>query len=145
MTDTPVIDGRLVGLAHYASRALLERALTSTGVTFTESAMLRALVDHGGHLESAVLVKRVTKALGNTDSQAAHAAAERLISDGLLDAATEGVSVTDAGRSVLEEVQAGGRKVAARLYADIPREDLEIAGRVLTLVLERANAELEAS
>ncbi|MEU6218912.1 MarR family transcriptional regulator [Streptomyces sp. NPDC047022] len=145
MTDTPVIDGRLVGLAHYASRALLEQVLTSTGVTFTESAMLRALEDHGGHLDSTVLVTRVTKALGNADGQAAHAAAERLIADGLLDSATDGVSMTDAGRAVLEEVQAGGRKVAARLYADIPRADLETAGRVLTLVLQRANAELESS
>lgn len=35
--------------------------------------------------------------------------------------------------------------VSAKLYAGIPAEDLAVAGRVLTLITQRANAELAGS
>lgn len=144
MTDpTPVVDGRLIGLTHYASRALLERVLARTGTTFAQSAILRTVADHGGRLERTSLVALVMNALKSTDEQALRAAVEDLVAGGLLDVpAKDRVSLTERGRELLAETQAGGKEVAARLYAGIPREDLEAAGRVLTLVLGRANAEL---
>jgi DNA-binding transcriptional regulator PaaX len=140
---TPVVNGQLVGLAHYASRTLLERVLAPTGTTFTQSVMLRTLADHGGHLERTSLVTLVMNALKGADEQAARTAVQDLVTDKLLDSPAEDqVSLTDTGRELLEEIQAAGKEIASRLYADIPQEDLETAGRVLTLVLERANAEL---
>ncbi len=50
--------------------------------------------------------------------------------------------LTDAGRELYESTTAETAEISARLYAGIPTEDLEIAGIVLALVTERANAEL---
>lgn len=53
----------------------------------------------------------------------------------------EGIAVAEA--SELRE-RVGGRigEIAARLWGDLPAEDLAAAGRVLGTVLRRANAEL---
>lgn len=50
--------------------------------------------------------------------------------------------LTDAGRELYETTTQETAEISARLYAGIPAEDLAVAGRVLTLVTERANAEL---
>ncbi|MGV9566375.1 MarR family winged helix-turn-helix transcriptional regulator [Streptomyces sp. NPDC003480] len=143
---TPVANGQLVGLTHYASRALLERVLARTGTTFVQSSALRTLADHGGRLDRASLAAEVIGALKIVDETAVDAAVDGLVADRFLDATADGrVSLTDPGRELLDVIQGGGREIASRLYADIPREDLETAGRVLALVLERANAELRAA
>ncbi|MGO4749592.1 MarR family transcriptional regulator, partial [Streptomyces sp. 2MCAF27] len=52
------------------------------------------------------------------------------------------VRLTAAGRELHESTSAETAEISARLYAGIPAEDLAVAGRVLALVTERANAEL---
>lgn len=52
--------------------------------------------------------------------------------------------ITDAGRALLDRTSAETAPITARIYAGIPAEELAIAGRVLTLITERANAELAA-
>jgi DNA-binding MarR family transcriptional regulator len=54
------------------------------------------------------------------------------------------VRITDAGRELFETTSAGTAPITARVYAGIPAEDLAAAGRVLSLVTERADAELAA-
>jgi hypothetical protein len=143
---TPVVNGRLLGLTHYASRALLERVLARTGTTFNQSVALQALAANGGDMERARLVGGVVDSLKIVDEAAAGAAVEQLIAGKLLDVSAEDrVSFTDHGRELYDGIQAGGKEVASRLYAGIPQGDLESAGRVLALVLERANAELAAA
>ncbi|MFD1662983.1 MarR family transcriptional regulator [Streptomyces caeni] len=142
---TPTLDSRLVGLTHYASRTLLERLLARTGTTFDQSVALRALADHGGTLEHTALVARLRDGLKIGDEAVARTAVDTLIAEGLLEIAQERVSLTDRGRDLSDGIQAGAREIASRLYAGIPQEDLETAGRVLTLVLERANADLAAA
>ncbi|MET9049398.1 MULTISPECIES: MarR family transcriptional regulator [unclassified Streptomyces] len=142
----PVANGRLIGLTHYASRALLERILARTGTTFTQSSALRTLADHGGVLERGSLVSLVRDALRTTDEPEIATAVEGLVANGMLDmSADDRVSFTDRGRELLDGIQDGGKEVASRLYAGIPQEDLETAGRVLALVLQRANTELAAA
>ena len=141
-TTTPPVNGQVIGLAHYASRALLETVLARTGTTFNQSVALRAVSDNGGTVERDWLVHRLAGALKITESTATETVDE-MTELKLLDAPTAGqVTLTDSGRELFEGVQAGGSKIAARLYAGIPAEDLAVAGRVLTLVTERANAEL---
>ncbi|MFC3572470.1 MarR family winged helix-turn-helix transcriptional regulator [Streptomyces yaanensis] len=144
-STTPIVNGQLIGLTHYASRALLERVLARSGTTFPQSVALRAIADNGGDAERAGLVDRVTAALKFSDDAAARLAVEELVAAKLLDTPTaDRVSLTDSGRELFDSIQAGGREIASQLYAGIPQEDLETAGRVLTVVLERANAELAA-
>jgi len=143
-TTTPLVNGQVIGLAHYASRGLLESVLAHSGTTFHQSVALRAVADNGGTVERDWLVDRLTGAL-KIDEAPARATVDELTAAKLLEApSADQVSLTDSGRDLHESIQAGGKVIAARLYAGIPAEDLQTAGRVLALVTERANAELAA-
>jgi len=52
------------------------------------------------------------------------------------------VRVTDAGRQLHARIRSVVVEITDRMWGDLPAEDLAAAGRVLTIVLERANAEL---
>ncbi|MCX4452101.1 MarR family transcriptional regulator [Streptomyces sp. NBC_01340] len=139
---TPPVNGQVIGLAHYASRAALETVLARVGSTFNQSVALRAVSDQGGTLERGRLVGRLTGALKIEESVAEETVEEMTALKLLAETDAELVSLTEHGREVFEEIRTGGNEIAARLYADIPAEDLATAGRVLTLLTERANAVL---
>ncbi|MET7383903.1 MarR family winged helix-turn-helix transcriptional regulator [Streptomyces sp. NPDC005529] len=140
-TTLPV-NGQVIGLAHYASRAALERILARSGTTFNQSVALRAVSDNGGTVERGRLVGRLTGAL-KIEEPVARATVEEMTARELLAEPSAGqVSLTDAGRELFDSIRTAGNAIAARLYAGIPAEDLAAAGRVLTLVTERADAEL---
>ncbi|MFF0186286.1 MarR family winged helix-turn-helix transcriptional regulator [Streptomyces sp. NPDC005244] len=140
-TTLPV-NGQVIGLAHYASRAALERILARSGTTFNQSVALRAVSDNGGTVERGRLMGRLTGAL-KIEEPVARATVEEMTARELLAEQSAGrVSLTDAGRELFDSIRTAGNAVAARLYAGIPAEDLAAAGRVLTLVTERADAEL---
>lgn len=139
---TPTVNGQVIGLAHYASRAALETVLARTGTTFNQSVALRAVSDNGGTVERNWLVGRLTGAL-KIGETAARETVDEMTALKQLEVPTTGqVSLTDSGRELFEGIRAGGNEIAARLYAGIPAEDLATAGHVLTLITERANAEL---
>ncbi|WP_329535386.1 MarR family transcriptional regulator [Streptomyces sp. NBC_01450] len=139
---TPPVNGQVIGLAHYASRAALETVLARVGSNFNQSVALRAVSDQGGTLERGRLVGRLTGALKIEESAAEETVEEMTALKLLTETDAELVSLTEHGREVFEEIRTGGNEIAARLYADIPAEDLATAGRVLTLLTERANAVL---
>jgi DNA-binding MarR family transcriptional regulator len=140
-TTTPLVNGQVIGLAHYASRAALETVLTRTGTTFNQSVALRAVSDNGGTVEHDWLVGRLTGALKIEEAAARKTVDEMTALKQLAEPTPGQVSLTDSGRELFEAIRAGGNEIAARLYAGIPAEDLATAGRVLTLITERANAE----
>lgn len=136
------VNGQVIGLAHYASRAVLERVLARSGTTFHQSVALRAVSANGGTVERAWLVNRLTGAL-KVEEPVARATVEEMTARGLLEEPGAGqVSLTDVGHELFESIRAEGNAIAARLYAGIPAGDLAAAGRVLALVTERADAEL---
>ncbi|MFF4019715.1 MarR family transcriptional regulator [Streptomyces sp. NPDC001843] len=143
-TSTPVVDGRVIGLAHYASRAVLERVLAPYGVTFQQFVTLRLAAVADGPVRTDDLVDGVVTTVKSRAADV-RATVEELVDAGLL-APEEPfrVRVTDAGRGLYAKGSAETAAVATRLYAGIPEEDRAAAGRVLTLVTERANAELAA-
>ncbi|MDI9829744.1 MarR family transcriptional regulator [Streptomyces sp. KAU_LT] len=145
MTTTPPrLDPRVIALAHYASRALLERVLARHGATFQQSVTLRVAALADGPVERDELVGQVTGSLKCAPEEA-RSVVEELAGAGLL--APDGpsaVRITDAGRELFTTTSAETAPVSARIYADLPEEDLAVAGRVLTLITERANRELAA-
>lgn len=143
-TTAPLLDPRVIALAHYASRALLERVLARHGATFQQSVTLRLVNVADGPVERDHLVDGVVGAL-KIDAAEAHSVVDELIAAQLL-APQEPyrVRITDAGRELYERTSAETAPISARVYADLPTEDLAAAGRVLTLITERANAELAA-
>ncbi|MER5428279.1 MarR family transcriptional regulator [Streptomyces sp. NPDC002588] len=142
-TTTPLADARLIGLAHYAGRAVLEHVLARHGATFQQQITLRAAVTADGPLDLDTLVAGVVAAL-KVDAESVRATVGELLDRELLAAGEEGIRPTDAGRELLATVGAETAPFSARIYAGIPTEDLAAAGRVLTLVIERAGAELAA-
>ncbi|MEU8990856.1 MarR family transcriptional regulator [Streptomyces sp. NPDC048558] len=143
-TTTPLLDPRVIALAHYASRALLERVLARHGATFQQSVTLRLVNVADGPVERDHLVDGVVGAL-KIDAAEAHSVVDELIAAQLLAPQEPSrVRITDAGRELHERTSAETAPISARVYADLPTEDLAAAGRVLTLITERANAELAA-
>ncbi|MDO3705703.1 hypothetical protein Q3W71_28945 [Micromonospora sp. C28SCA-DRY-2] len=141
------VNGQVIGQAHYATRAVLERELVGFGLTFHQSLALNAVAAEGGTVVPAHLVERLTGAL-KVDRSVVLTAVDDLVAGGLLRALPDGgaaLALTDAGREVQRRVADVVAVIAARLYADIPAADLAVAGRVLTLLKQRADAELAAT
>lgn len=144
MPNAPTINGQVIGQAHYATRTVLERLLAGTGTTFEQSVALNVAADGGGSVQRNQLVARMTGGLKIDDSAVSATVAE-LIASGLMEVPPgeeSHVRLTDAGQALQRQIRTGIGEVTARLYGDFPAEDLATAGRVLTIVTERANAEL---
>lgn len=143
-TTAPAVNARIIGLAHHAPRALLERVLDRHGVTFHQNVTLRLVAIAAEPVGRDELVGEVTGAL-KTDDSFVHGVIAELLSAKLLEADPADPSrlrPTDTGRDLHERVAAESGAIAARLYAGIPAADLAVAGRVLTLITDRANTEL---
>ena len=52
--------------------------------------------------------------------------------------------LTDAGQQLFGRIRGAVTEITGRLWGDLPAEDLATAGRVLSIVTERASAELAA-
>jgi DNA-binding MarR family transcriptional regulator len=142
-TTAPIASGRAIALAHYAGRALLERALAKHGLTFEQSVTLRGVVVAGGVVGRDELVGEIAGGL-KVEGAVVRGVIGEMAAGGLV-AEEEGagrVTVTEAGREVYEMTTREAAGISARLYAGISVEELAVAGRVLALVTERANAEL---
>jgi hypothetical protein len=146
MTQTPTLNGRDIGQAEHATRAVLDRLLARTGTKFHGWVILNQLDAAGGTLGEDDLTGRITHGL-KIGADAVHAAAAELAWQGLISrapaaAAGTQVALTAAGTARFEQVQGGIGQVTQRLYGGLPEADLAIAHRVLATVTERANAEL---
>ncbi|SIM71778.1 hypothetical protein [Micromonospora cremea] len=149
MSTAPTLNGQVVGQAHYATRALLERAVAPLGVTFGQALTLNVLA--AGAIERTGLVHRITSTL-KVDEPAAHTLITQLVDADLAQvddrtptgAGQPRVWLTDTGHTVQGRISDAVAGITARLYADIPADETSTAARVLTLVTQRANAELAA-
>ncbi|MFJ8200986.1 MarR family transcriptional regulator [Streptomyces sp. NPDC096152] len=143
-TAAPPVNGRVIALAHYAARALLEGVLARHGATFHQSVTLRAVVVAGESLGRDELVGDVSGSL-KTDESIVRGVVEELTAMKLLEedpAVASRIRLTAAGQKLYESTTAETAEISARLCAGIPAEELAVAGRVLSLITERANAEL---
>ncbi|UUU26509.1 MarR family transcriptional regulator [Streptomyces sp. DSM 40750] len=145
-TTAPTVNGRVIGLAHYAGRAVLESVLAGYGLTFQQSVTLRLVAVADEPVDRDRLVGQVVDSL-KVEEADIRAVVEELVSATLLEtdpAQPSRLGITDAGRELHTRSAAETAPISARIYAGIPTEDLAAAGRVLDLVVERANAELAA-
>jgi DNA-binding MarR family transcriptional regulator len=143
-TSTPPVGPRDIALAHYAGRALLETVLTRHGITFQQSVTLRLAALADGPVGREQIVDGVTGAL-KIDTAEVHRVLDELIAAQLLtpDGSSD-VRITDAGRELYATTSGETAPITARIYDGIPTEDLAVTGRVLSLITERAGAELTA-
>ena len=143
-TDTPSFNAQILGQTEKALNAILDRELAGTGLTEPQWVTLTLTVMSGGTVERDQLVDRVAGALKVSVAEAQARVAE-LAAAGLLQAPEgEGsrVTLTHAGRQLHAGIGAALTPITQRMWGDLPAEDLATAGRVLSTILARANAEL---
>ncbi|HET6859624.1 MAG TPA: MarR family transcriptional regulator [Streptomyces sp.] len=142
-TTAPATDARALGLAHYAARGVLEHFLAGHGATFQQQIALRAAVTAQTPLTPDDLVAQVRGYL-KADPADIRATVDELLAEQLLVADGVHLRPTDAGRKLLADIGTEIAPISARIWGQIPADDLAAAGRVLALVTARANAELAA-
>jgi DNA-binding MarR family transcriptional regulator len=135
---------QLLGQTEKAANALLDRLLVEPGLTEPQWITLSITVMSGGALDRDQLADRVSGALKVSDSEA-RALITELAGAQLLRVPGDDrgpVKLTDAGQQLYAGIRAQVGHITQRLWGDLPAEDLATAGRILSTVLERANAEL---
>lgn len=144
MSTTPVLTPQVIGQAENAHKPLIDRILASTGTTFHEWVVLTITAAGDGAVDRDQLVGRMTGALKMDDAAVVASIAELTASELLEALPGEGsrVGLTDAGQARYRQIRTAIDEVTARLYGDLPADDLATAARVLTIITARANAEL---
>lgn len=143
MSTTATFGTPVLGQTENALNAILNRQLAGTGLT--EPQWVTLTVASGGTVDRDQLVGQVAGALKISEDQAQAHIAELAAAE-LVQAPDGGspVKLTDAGQQLHGQIRTAVTQITQRLWGDLPAEDLATAGRVLSTVLARANAELAA-
>jgi DNA-binding MarR family transcriptional regulator len=142
-TPAPALSTQVIGQAESALGAILDPLLKEAKMTFSQWLVLVITSASGGSASRDQLVRRITTGrkvpesdvLGAVDDLVLAGAAE------VLPGAVATVRLTPAGQERVRQVRGQVDEITSRLF-DLPAEDLATAGRVLTIVTERANAEI---
>jgi hypothetical protein len=140
MPTPPTLNGQVIGQAEKATRAVLDRLLDETGTSF-HSWIVVNLVAGEAMTDEGDLVARLVHYL-KIDEAAARRAIGDARSLGLVTVEATSVTITDEGSSRFATIRTAISGITARLYGDLPADDLQTTARVLGIVTERANAEL---
>jgi DNA-binding MarR family transcriptional regulator len=144
--ETTPFGAQLIGRTENALRAILERQLAETDVTYAEWVALVLAATGSEPPERAVLTDRVARAL-RVDAARAVGEIEALATAGLVTIERETsarVTPSERGRQLLERIRRQVGAVTKSLWGELPPADLAAAARVLATVLSRAEAELKA-
>ena len=147
MTTPPTFGTPVLGQTERALNAILRRQLAGTSLTEPQWVTLTLTVASDGTLDRDQLIGRVAGALhvSEADAQArvSELAAAQLLHAPVGDGSP--VKPTDAGQQLHSQIRAAVNQITQRLWGDLPAEDLDTAGRVLSTILARANAELASA
>jgi hypothetical protein len=147
MPAYPSFNAQVLGQAEKTLNAILDRLLAGTGLNEAHWITLTLAVASGGTVPGDELTGRVAGALKVSEAEArarvTELAGRQLLQDGGGDGAP--VQVSDAGRQLYGRVRTGVTEITQRLWGDLPAEDLATAGRVLSIVTDRANADLSGA
>jgi DNA-binding MarR family transcriptional regulator len=143
MNDTTPPFAQLIGQTEKTLNAILDRLLDGA-VSEPEWVSLVLIAGSGGTADRDEFTSRVAHAL-KADRQTAARHVGQLAAKGLVlttPGAGSAVTLTEAGQQLLGRIRKQVGDVTERLWGDLPRPDLDVAGRVLSTVLERAEADL---
>jgi hypothetical protein len=143
MPTYPALTPRVIGQAEKTLNAILARLLEGTGLTEPQWVILTLAATSGEPAERDQFTRVVAGALKISDADA-QARVGAMIAAQQLQITGEGsmVTVTDAALQLHSRISAATARVVEQLWGDLPAEDLATAGRVLTIITERASAGL---
>ena len=143
MSTYPSLSTRVIGQTEKTLNAILDRQLAGTGLTEPQWVILTLAVTSGGTVQRDQFTRQVAGALKISEADAQARIAE-LAAAGRFEVSGDAsaVTVTEAARQLHARIRAAVTEITDRLWGDLPAEDLATAGRVLAIVHERANAEL---
>jgi len=139
----PSLSTRVIGQTEKTLNAILDRELAGTGLTESQWVMLTLAVTSGGTVERDQFTRQVAGALKISEAEA-QARIDEMVAAQQLQPSSEGsaVTVTDAARQLHGRIRTVVTEITGRLWGDLSAEDLATAGRVLSIITERASAEL---
>jgi DNA-binding MarR family transcriptional regulator len=141
----PSLNPQILGQAENAHRALLERVLAGSGVTYGGWIAL-SIAARGGGSSRAQVLERISGAL-KVDRDSAEEILAELAAANLLEPMADDESpltLAAMGEELHRRARGEIADIISRVYSDIPPEDLEMAGRVLVALTARAESELAA-
>ena len=139
MSSYPPLNTQVIGQTESALGALLEPLLADAGLTFQQWLVLTVTAASGGRTDRGQLVARIAGARKIDPAEVESAIAE--LTAAALATATGPLALTDSGQDAYQRIRGAIDELNAELFA-FPPEDLATAGRVLSIVTERANAVL---
>jgi DNA-binding MarR family transcriptional regulator len=143
MSTTSTFGTQSIGQTEKALNAILDRELTGSGLSERQWVAL-TLTAMTGPAPREQLQARVAGAI-KLDQPGAEALMASLVEAGLVEIGEEAPHTarpTPDGAALQARVRGRVTEITARLWGDLPADDLATAGRVLATVLERANEEL---
>ena len=142
-TPEPSLNTQVIGQAESALGAILDPLLERAKMTFSQWLVLVITSANGGSVSRDQLVRRITTARKVPDSDVLGAVDDLVLAGAaeVLPGAAATVRLTPAGQERLRQVRDQVDEITRRLF-DLPARDLATAGRVLTIVTERENAEI---
>jgi hypothetical protein len=144
MTTAPTLDGKILGQAERAARAVLDVLLEDNDTTFDQWIALGLVANEPEVTTCSQLVDRFASLIRSTPSAVAPIA-EELVERGWVAVDDhDRIEFTAAGASHFGVLAEGAFALATQLYGGLDHGDLLAAARVLIAVKERADAVLAA-
>lgn len=141
-TSTPTLPfgAQLIGRTEKSLNAILQRILVDGGLSEPEYVAMRVCAEHTGaqrlDLEGQLAV------VFRKGKDQASSLLDSLTGAGIIATdATGCVALTPTGRDLRDRMAAETDAITARLWGDLAADDLAVAGRVLSTVLQRAAGE----
>lgn len=139
-SNTPL--EQLIGQTEKAMNAILNRMLAGA-VTEPQWVTLVLTAGSAGPADRDQFSGTVAHAL-QVDQATAADHLGQLARKGLVSTADGAITVTGAGQQLLDRVRGQTGEITQRLWGDLPAADQEVTRRMLSTVLERAQAQLKA-
>ena len=130
-----------IGQTEKALNAILDRLLEGSGLSEPQWVALTVTVMSGDEIDRDDLVTRLDASL-HRGRETVDGLVGSLVDAGLVEERGGKVAAGEQGRELHTRIRGQVQAITSRLWDDLPAEDLEVAGRVLDTVLERARDEL---
>lgn len=131
---------QLIGRTEKSLGVLLDRVLADSGLNEPEYVAMRVCSDQAGSQRAAIEARLA--AVFRKGNDHASALLDSLASAKVIESDASGsVQLTASGRSLRDGIALETDAITARLWGDLPAQDLDVAARVLSTVLHRAALE----